>query len=149
MANLVAGLLHQADTYFNPENEEILRKVRASLDDASDVTAIGLITGVAFSALGILSAISVPFNPVAIIPAAFFCSLGFSVSYMSFNIHSLIGNIRQILNNPRQYMTYWGIGSQGDGPKIQKKLLENTVAFNWFINNIMNELEVRGFCTRR
>ncbi len=125
-----------ASDFLNPEIQE---EARTALNRNSFLATLNLIQGVVFTALGIVISATVAITPVSVAASSIFAGYGLYQIYLSFNGLVVTRNLRTILNNPMDYMERRENRIVIDREKFRTQLLQNTIAFSWHVDNVLQQ----------
>lgn len=144
--NIHKGLTDRIDylrTYNGTHDPSTINKQKAcarqGLIHGQLLATVGLIVGVALTALGLATAAS-----GALFASFFIFSISLPLCYLSYNAIQVTENMKDINEHPGFYRPYLGIMDHFDQTKLRQQLTKNTFCFEWIVDFAIQELVKKG-----
>lgn len=128
VSNFFEGVHETSNPSYVKEKEELREKVQ----EAKSYSTAVLASSIALFILGIAligTGAGIPLILVSL-----------PMGYASYNFYKTCDNVKDIIDNPKQYQNIWGLDGTYNRQALRSKLAEGTIFFDWFADFIVAKL---------
>ena len=128
MTSIISSFIENVHENIDPSYLKEKREIKKNLQQVGLISTAASIASLAVGIFGLALTVSGGLGAIIGLPLIL---VSLPLGYLAFNTYKLSENMKDIIDNPKEYQRFFGLVPTFDKQKIKKKLEEETFCFSW------------------